>query len=105
MNKLKENQVPSYRLHKQSGQAVVTLDGKDYLLGTYNSATSKRAYQRLTTEWFANRGADRCQRRSQCQRTGDRVLEAREGALPPSRWIDDQRPAPVQAVLKLLRRL
>ena len=65
MNKLKENQVPSYRLHKQSGQAVVTLDGKDYLLGTYNSPTSKRAYQRLTAEWLANRGADRCQPRSQ----------------------------------------
>jgi len=56
MNKLKENQVPSYRLHKQSGQAIVTLDGRDHLLGTFNSAASKRAYQRLTAEWLANRG-------------------------------------------------
>src|SRR6476660_8803940 len=56
MNKLKENQVPSYRLHRQSGQAIVTLDGRDHLLGTFNSAASKRAYQRLTAEWLANRG-------------------------------------------------
>jgi hypothetical protein len=29
MPKLKTNQVPSYRLHKQSRQAIVTLSGKD----------------------------------------------------------------------------
>ena len=27
MPRLKENQLPSYRLHKQSGEAVVTLSG------------------------------------------------------------------------------
>jgi integrase len=59
MPRLKENQIPSYRLHKQSGQAIVTLDGRDHLLGTYNSAASKRAYQRLTAEWLANRGVPR----------------------------------------------
>jgi hypothetical protein len=25
--------VPKYRKHKQSGQAIVTLNGRDYLLG------------------------------------------------------------------------
>jgi hypothetical protein len=59
MARLKENQVPSYRLHKQSGQAIVTFDGKDRLLGTHNSAASKRAYHRLTAEWIANRGVPR----------------------------------------------
>ncbi len=34
MPKLKENQLPSYRLHKQSGQAIVTLSGRDHLLGS-----------------------------------------------------------------------
>jgi len=38
MPRLKDNQVPSYRLHKQSGQAVVTLNGKD---GKHGSAPSK----------------------------------------------------------------
>jgi integrase len=47
--------VPSYRLHKQSGQAVVTIrtpDGrrKDVLLGKYNSAESLEEYTRLVAQ-------------------------------------------------------
>ena len=56
MPKLKENQVPSYRLHKQSGQAIVTLSGRDILLGRHGSATSKQEYRRLTAEWLATQG-------------------------------------------------
>lgn len=52
MPKLKENQIPSYRLHKQSGQAIVTLNGKDHLLGPFNSEASKSKYKRLTSEWL-----------------------------------------------------
>ena len=37
MPKLKDNQVPAYGLHKQSGQAVVTLNGRDMLLGKFGS--------------------------------------------------------------------
>jgi hypothetical protein len=37
MPKLK-NKVPSYRLHQATGQAVVTLNGRDVCLGAYNSA-------------------------------------------------------------------
>lgn len=56
MPKLKENQVPSYRLHKQSGQAIVTLNSRDFLLGKHGSAASKQEYQRLTGEWRAVKG-------------------------------------------------
>jgi integrase len=50
---------PSYRLHKQSGQAIVTLaDGfggrKDFLLGPYGTPASKAEYRRLLTEWETN---------------------------------------------------
>jgi hypothetical protein len=55
MPRLKENEVPSYRLHKQSGQAVVTLHGKDCLLGKFGSASSKAEYRRLTAEWLATK--------------------------------------------------
>jgi hypothetical protein len=48
-----QNQVPSYRPHK-SGQARVTLNGKDMLLGTYGSAASKAEYNRVIGEWIAN---------------------------------------------------
>ena len=34
------NSVPKYRRHKASGQAVVTLDGKDFYLGPHNSKVS-----------------------------------------------------------------
>jgi len=31
------HRVPSYRLHKPSGQAVVTLDSRDHYLGVYDT--------------------------------------------------------------------
>jgi hypothetical protein len=54
MPKLKSNAVPSYRLHKQSGQAVVTLSGRDILLGAYDTKISRAAYDRAVAEWIAN---------------------------------------------------
>ncbi len=53
------NRVPSYREHKQSGQAVVTLtDGlgnrRDVLLGKYGTAGSRTEYARVIAEWEAN---------------------------------------------------
>src|SRR3954470_22889225 len=45
---------PSYRLHKPSGQAVVTLDGRDLYLGQYGSPESRAEYDRLIAEWLAN---------------------------------------------------
>jgi integrase len=52
---------PSYRLHKQSGQAIVTLsDGmggrRDVLLGPYDSPQSREQYYRVLAEWRANGG-------------------------------------------------
>jgi integrase len=49
---------PSYRLHKQSGQAVVTIpDGiggrRDILLGKYDSPESRAEYHRVVGEWRA----------------------------------------------------
>ena len=38
---------PSYRLHKPSGQAIVTLSGKMHYLGEHNSPASLQAYERL----------------------------------------------------------
>jgi hypothetical protein len=45
---------PSYRLHRPSGQAVVTLDGRDIYLGRYNSRESRAEYDRLIAEWLTN---------------------------------------------------
>jgi integrase len=50
--------IPSYRLHRQSGQAVVTLtDGlgnrRDVLLGRHDSPESYAEYRRVLAEWEA----------------------------------------------------
>src|SRR5262249_28138635 len=55
----RRSSVPSYRLHKQSGQAVVTLsDGlgnrRDVLLGKYGTPESRQEYARVIVEWEAS---------------------------------------------------
>jgi hypothetical protein len=55
----RSSKVPAYRLHKQSGQAVVTLtDGlggrRDVLLGRYGTYESRAEYARVIAEWEAN---------------------------------------------------
>lgn len=44
--------VPSYRRHKPTGQAVVTLNGKDIYLGSHGTKASRREYDRLIGEWL-----------------------------------------------------
>jgi integrase len=52
--------IPSYRLHRQSGQAIVTLTDavtgqrKDCLLGKYDTAASKEEYKRVVLDWEVN---------------------------------------------------
>jgi integrase len=48
------NSVPKYRKHKASGQAVVTIGGKDHYLGPHKSKASKLEYDRLIGEWVQN---------------------------------------------------
>jgi integrase len=48
----KTRRVPSYRLHKPSGQAVVRLDRRDHYLGKYGSDESQEKYARTIAEWL-----------------------------------------------------
>ena len=55
----KKDRVPSYRRHRQSGQAIVTLpDGlggrRDVLLGTFGTKASLDEYARVVAEWKTN---------------------------------------------------
>jgi integrase len=45
--------VPKYRKHRKSGQAVVTLNGRDHYLGKFDSKASHVEYDRLIGEWLA----------------------------------------------------
>ncbi len=45
--------LPSYRLHKTSGRAVVTIDGRDCYLGQFGSEESRRRYGELIAKHSA----------------------------------------------------
>lgn len=49
-----KNSLPKYRKHKQSGQAIVTLSGRDFLLGPHGTQASRLEYDRLIMEWLAS---------------------------------------------------
>jgi hypothetical protein len=67
------NQNPSYRMHKASGQAIVTLNGEDVYLGPYGTAASRREYDPVIGEWLA-RGRERP--RAETQRRVADVIKA-----------------------------
>ena len=46
--------LPKYRKHRASGQAVVTLNGKDHYLGPHGAKTSRLNYDRVIGEWLAS---------------------------------------------------
>jgi integrase len=59
MARRRKGELPRYRLHKQSGQAVVSLprgNGQyhDVLLGPFDTEEGKREYTRVINEWLAN---------------------------------------------------
>ncbi len=50
----KKRRIPKYRHHKPTGQAVVTLNGRDHYLGAYDTPKSRERYGRLIAEWSAH---------------------------------------------------
>ena len=52
--KQRSQRVPSYRLHRPSGRAVVTLDGRDIYLGKYDTPESRAKYDRVVREYLEN---------------------------------------------------
>jgi integrase len=77
-----------YRLHKQSGQAIVTLrdalgNRRDVLLGRYGSAESRAEYARVIGEWEAN-----SQRLPQAQVPAAADLRVSELLLAYWRWAE-----------------
>jgi hypothetical protein len=50
---MKRARVLCYRLHSPSGQAVVTLNSRDFCLGLHGMPDSRADYDRLIGEWLA----------------------------------------------------
>ncbi len=49
----RKQRIPTYRLHKPSGQAIVTLSGRDIYLGRHGTKISLAEYDRRIAEWLA----------------------------------------------------
>ena len=54
MPKVSSDYVPKYRYHRPSGQARVTIEGRDFWLGPHKSKASLVEYDRISNEWLAN---------------------------------------------------
>ncbi|QDV34109.1 tyrosine-type recombinase/integrase [Tautonia plasticadhaerens] len=50
---IRSDRTPSYRLHKPTGQAVVTLSGRDFYLGRHGTPESRAEYDRIIAEWLS----------------------------------------------------
>lgn len=87
--------VPSYRLHRATGQAVVTLSGRDHYLGKHGTQASRNRYDELVARWMASgrRPLD-----SRGATVADLVTAYREWAL--GYYVKDGRPTSQIDVLK-----
>lgn len=98
--------IPKYRHHKASRQAVVTLNGRDFYLGPYDTKTSRNEYDRLVGEWQANGR----QLRSEYAPHGISMVEVLNGyrKFANEYYVKNGKPTGsiygVRAVLKLLRK-
>lgn len=54
MNATNEPYVPSFRLHRATGQGFVELDGKRLYLGKHGLPETQEKYHRLVSEWIAS---------------------------------------------------
>ena len=79
--------IPSYRKHRASGSAVVTLSGQVFYLGPHGTKVSRLEYDRSVSEWLAPGSVPR----SRCPRGGRRphdrrancpLREVRQGLVP-----------------------
>ena len=49
---MRHHRIPSYRLHRASGQGIVTLNGKDHYLGLYDTPESHSKYDQVIADWL-----------------------------------------------------
>jgi hypothetical protein len=84
----RRSHVPAYRLHKQSGQAIVTLtdafgNRRDVLLGKHDTPESREEYGRVIAEWEA------AGRRLPCTPAADQRLSVNELLVLYWKWAED----------------
>ncbi len=99
--------VPKYRKHRASGQAVVSIEGRDFYLGLYRSKASRVEYDSIIGEWLAA-GRQLPKHYSVNEITTSEVL-ARYWAFARDYYRKDGKPTPtldgIKQALKPLRKL
>jgi integrase len=80
---VRTHRTPSYRLHKPSGLAVVTLDGRDFYFGAHDSPESRAEYDRLVAEWLL-----RGRRLPLARSAADGDITVNEMMLAYTEWAD-----------------
>lgn len=99
--------IPRYQKHRASGQAVVTLNGKDIYLGPHGSKASKLAYDVAITEWLAN-GRQLPSSKVEGQRTVVELIAAYNSHMKetyPNYSAFNSEPSRVKPVLKLVKEM
>lgn len=99
--------LPAYRKHRASGQAIVTLAGRDFYLGPHGTRASRREYDRLIGEWLANgRAVPATDGASELSIV---ELMARYWRYVRARYVKNGRPtgeqAPIKAALRFVKSL
>jgi integrase len=95
----KLSRLPSYRLHKASGQAVVTLSGADHYLGIYGTKESQQAYKRRLSEWLAGGKISSPSKQPASDLTIDEVF-VRYWSFVTTYYVKDGKPTGEQHALK-----
>ena len=92
-----KNSVPTYRKYEQSGQAFVTLNGPDHLVGPHGTQASRAKYDRLIAEWL-----DRGRQPVLNAEDGISILElaSRYWTYATKRYVRHGRPTPEQFHIK-----
>jgi hypothetical protein len=106
--------VPSYRLHKQSGQAVITLTDehgsrRDVLLGKHGTPESRAEYLRTLAEWEASdRNLPSSPQHAASDITLNELME-RYWRFAESYYVKDEKPSgeqePIRQALRPVKRL
>jgi len=104
---MKRGRIPTYRLHRASGQAIVTLNGQDVYLGPHRSRVSRQEYDRVVGEWLARDRRLAVDEEKETTTVNEVILRYAEFAR--SYYVRDGKStaefSPIKQVLKVVRHL
>ena len=104
----KRPSIPSYRFRKSTGQAIVTIGGRMFYLGRFDSPESRELYDRRIADWLArNRQPEQTPAAGESLSITELILRYWRHA--ECYYLKDGKPSgeihPLRSVIRLLRKL